>query len=138
MSDLEIRKIDWTFDPESTPFQWNPGNPEYGMVANLISFFAPAFERYIVSAVREAKSFIRGDATREEAELFLRQDGLHARAHRNHLAALVAQYPGLQELVDETNASHDRFRACAPMEYVPTKGGADVTRWYESQRRAAA
>jgi predicted metal-dependent hydrolase len=117
VSDLQLRRIDWEFDHASTPFQWNPANPHYGLMADLISFFAPAFERYIVSVVREAKPLIADEAVREEAELFLRQEGLHARAHRNHLAALVAQYPGLQEIVDETNASYDRLRETRPLEY---------------------
>ena len=117
MSDLQLRRIDWEFDHSTTPFQWNPANPDYGLMANLISFFAPAFERYIVSVVREAKPLIADEAVREEAELFLRQEGLHARAHRNHIAALVAQYPGLQEIVEATNSSYDRLRTAEPLDY---------------------
>jgi predicted metal-dependent hydrolase len=117
VSDLQLRRIDWEFDHETTPFQWNPANPDYGLMANLISFFAPAFERYIVSVVREVKPQIRDDAVREEAELFLRQEGLHARAHRNHTGSLIAKYPGLQETMDAANESYDRLRASKPLEY---------------------
>jgi predicted metal-dependent hydrolase len=117
MSDLQLRKIGWEFDQTSTPFQWNPANPEYGLMANLISFFAPAFERYIVAVMREIKPQLLGSAMQHEAEMFLRQEGLHARAHRIHTDALIAQYPGLQETMDAANASYDRLRESNPLAY---------------------
>lgn len=117
MSDLTLRKIPWTFDPSSTPFQWNPRNPDLGIVGNSVTFVAPPFERYIVSTVRRAQERITDPEIQEEAELFLRQEGLHARAHRNHAAALVAQYPGLKEVVDATEAGFDQLLESESLEF---------------------
>ena len=39
---------------DDTPFQWNPANPLFGFAGNILSFIAPPFERYMVTAVRQA------------------------------------------------------------------------------------
>ena len=116
MSELQLRRIPWQFD-ETTPFQWNPANPEFGLIGNVVSFVAPAFERYIVAVVRQAQERITDPAVAEEADLFLRQEALHARAHRNHTAALVAQYPGLQEPLDAADAMYDDLLERESLEY---------------------
>jgi hypothetical protein len=66
---------------------------------------------------RQAQERITDPAAREEAELFLKQEAIHARAHRNHTAALVAQYPGLAEVLDEANARYDRLLETEPLEH---------------------
>jgi predicted metal-dependent hydrolase len=105
---LKLRKLPWSFGPD-TPFQWNPANPMFGLSMNTLTFFAPPFERYIVLAVREALRVIEDPAVRSEAEAFLRQEGLHASAHRAHVSALVAQHPGLAEVCDELDRSFDEL-----------------------------
>ncbi len=39
---------------ETVPFQWQPANPSFGLFGNTFTFLAIAFERYIVSATRQA------------------------------------------------------------------------------------
>ena len=107
MTDLEVRKIDWQFDAESTPFLWNEREPGFSQVANAISFLAPPLERYFVAVVRLASERIEDPGAREEAEAFLRQEALHARAHRGHVRALVEQHPVLAELTDAMERSFD-------------------------------
>jgi hypothetical protein len=82
-----------------------------------VTFAAPAFERYIVATVREAMPHIADPAVRDEADLFLRQEAVHARAHRNHCEALVEQYPGLADVVRTLDAEYDALKASRPLAY---------------------
>jgi len=116
MTDLKVRKLPWEFD-ESVPFQWNRENPRFGIMMNAVSFLAPAFERFIVSSTRAAMAQITDPATLEEADAFLRQEAIHGRAHRNHTAALVKQYPGLKQVLVDLDASYDRVLKTEPLEY---------------------
>lgn len=116
MTDLKVRKIPWSFGPD-TPFQWNPANPIFGLSMNLTSLLAPAFERYIVLTIRDAMRVIEDPAVRSEADAFLRQEGLHASAHRNHVAALIAQHPGLAELTRELDRRYDELLASRPLHF---------------------
>ncbi len=113
---LQVRRPAFQFD-EHTPFQWNPDNPEHAVEMNAITFAAPAFERYIVATVRKALPDIADPEVREEADLFLRQEAVHARAHRNHSEALVKQYPGLADVVRELDAEYDKLFAARPLAY---------------------
>ena len=78
----------------SVPFQWQPANPRFGLFGNTFTFLAIAFERYIVAATRQAMPRITDPAVVEEADWFLRQEAQHARAHRFHANAMMAQHPG--------------------------------------------
>lgn len=116
MSTLQVRRPAFSFD-ENTPFQWNTANPRHGLTLNSLSFIAPAFERYIVATVRMATPHITDPDVLEEADLFLRQEAAHARAHRNHVAALVSQYLGLADAVNEINARFDRLLDTRPLRF---------------------
>lgn len=116
MTALPLRRIAFAFD-ERTPFQWNRRNPHFGLLGNTVSFFAQPFERYMVAAMREARPRIEDPAIREEAEGFLRQEAQHARIHRLHVDALIAQYPGLQQTLDAMQASYDALHASESLEF---------------------
>jgi predicted metal-dependent hydrolase len=116
MTALQVRKLRWAFD-EATPFQWNRANPAFGVAMNSQSFIAPEFERYIVAATRMAMSEITDPEMRAEADAFLTQEALHAGAHRSHVAALVRQYPGLKQVVDELDARYERLLQTRPLRY---------------------
>ena len=94
MTNLVVRRPAFRID-ETVPFQWQPANPAFGVFANAFTFLAPAFERYIVAASREAMPRITDPAVLAEADAFLRQEAQHARAHRAHAKALIAQFPDL-------------------------------------------
>lgn len=106
-SRLQVRKIPFNFD--EIPFQWNPANPGFGVLANFFSFVAVGFERYLIAAVREAIPRITDPAVRDEADLLVRQEAQHAGAHLRHLNALIAQYPGLRKTLDRTYAHFDEL-----------------------------
>ena len=86
MSDLTVRSPKFHID-ETVPFQWQPANPSFGLFGNVFTFLAIAFERYIVSATRQAEPRFTNPAIAEEADLFVRQEAQHARAHRAHAKA---------------------------------------------------
>ncbi len=108
MTDLQIRKIPFRFD-DTVPFQWNPENPEFGLVANAIGVLVVAMEKMIVSVTRKVMPRIRNPEVKAEADAFLRQEALHSRAHQLHLAALVERWPGLQQTNDEVDESFRRL-----------------------------
>jgi len=116
MTDLQIRKIEFRFD-DTTPFQWLPSHPKFGLMANAISIMAIAFEKFIVTNTRAAIPLIDDPAAAQEAEAFLRQEAQHAKNHRRHVAALVRQYPGLQETVDAAHEAFDRLVETRSLEF---------------------
>ncbi len=115
-TDLKIRRLAFAFD-ESTPLQWNRDNPMFGFVMLTLTFVAPPFERYMVTATRLALPHIDDPDVAAEAEAFLRQEALHAKAHRGHAAALVAQYPGLAEVTADLERRFDHLIDTRPLEY---------------------
>lgn len=117
MTDLEIRRIRFDFDDAPVPFNWNPANPAFSTYMNMVSIIAICFEKMIVSAVREAMPHIADPDVAAEAEAFLRQEAQHASAHRQHVRALIRNYPGLQQTLDDSVAAYDRLTATTSLQY---------------------
>ncbi|OBH72413.1 metal-dependent hydrolase [Mycobacterium intracellulare] len=115
MTDLHVRRVRFDFAGENVPFVWQPARPAFAMLCNLISFFAPGFEKFIVDATREAIPLIRDPEIAEEANAFLRQEAQHSAAHASHVRALIRRWPGLRETVDEVTASFDHLTATKPL-----------------------
>lgn len=115
MTDLKIRRIPFSF--ENVPFIWNPENPGFSIAMNKLSFFAIGFEKYICQAMQDAEKLIKDKAVLAEAQAFRAQEGIHSNAHRRHVKALIAQYPGLQTALDKTIESYDRLYASKPLDY---------------------
>jgi predicted metal-dependent hydrolase len=116
VTQLKVRRMPFDFGGD-IPFQWQPANPDFAHMANAVGVLAIAFEKFIVAQVREAMPLITDREPAEEAEAFLRQEAQHARAHRLHAQALVSQYPGLQQTIDEAVASFDHLRATRPLKF---------------------
>ncbi|SOX52644.1 metal-dependent hydrolase [Mycobacterium ahvazicum] len=116
MTDVQFRKMRFDLD-ESVPFQWNPANPASGVMANMISFMAVGFERYIVLAVKEALKVMTDAALREEAEVFLAQECQHSAAHRRHVNGLIKQYPALSAVLDTVIKSYEDLYAARPLKF---------------------
>ena len=108
MAKLTVRNIRFPID-DTVSFQWQPANPSFGLFGNTFTFLAIAFERYIVSATREALPRFTDADVAEEADLFVRQEAQHARAHRAHAKAMIERYPGLQETYAAANAAYDEL-----------------------------
>jgi predicted metal-dependent hydrolase len=115
MSELKVRRVRFDLSSDDIPFNWNPDRPAFAMLGNVITFFAPGFEKFIVDATREAIPLMRDPRHAEEANLFLRQEAQHSAAHLSHFRALARRWPGLQETLDEVNASYSRLTATKPL-----------------------
>lgn len=116
MTTLQVRKITFDFDGE-VPFVWNPDNPTFSLQMNATSIIAIAFERFIVAAVSEALPLMTDSTVYDEAHAFMLQEGQHSRSHRQHVAALIRRYPGLQETLDAAVASFDELTATKSLDY---------------------
>ena len=116
MTDLQIRKIPFAFD-ETVPFQWHPTNPDFAFLTNAIGVLAIAFERYIVTVMKRAKRVIDDPEIAAEADAFMQQEAIHARAHRLHIDALVRRYPGLRSTLDAAIAGFDALLEVHPLNF---------------------
>ncbi|WP_433623001.1 metal-dependent hydrolase [Nocardia sp. CA-120079] len=117
MTDLQVRKMRFAFADYDVPFLWNEENPAFSSMANAVSFLAIGFEKMIVNMIREAMPRITDPAVAEEADAFVRQEGQHSTAHRQHANGLIRRYPGLQETLNEVIAEFDRLTVHTSLEY---------------------
>jgi predicted metal-dependent hydrolase len=115
MTSLQVRRIRFDLAGDDVPFNWQPQRPAFAMQCNLITFFAPGFEKFIVDATREAIPLMRDPQVAEEANAYLRQEAQHAAAHTSHFRALVRRWPGLQHTMDEVVASFEHLTATKPL-----------------------
>jgi predicted metal-dependent hydrolase len=116
MTDLKVRRLRFDFS-QPVPVVWQPANPAFSHAVNLMSFIAICFEKMIVDAVQEAKPQFTDPEVASEASAFLRQEAQHANAHRQHVTALIKQYPGLQQSFDAIMASYNELTATKPLGY---------------------
>lgn len=117
MTDLQVRKIRFGFSDYDVPFLWNAANPAFSSAANALSFLAIGFEKMIVAAISEAMPLITDAGVAEEAQAFLRQEGQHTMAHRQHVNALIKTHPALSETLREVVAWFDQLTATQPLKY---------------------
>jgi predicted metal-dependent hydrolase len=115
MTDLQVRRVRFDFASAPVPFNWQPERPAFAMQCNVISFFAPGFEKLIVDATREAIPLMRSAEEVEEAEAYLRQEAQHSAAHASHVRALIRRWPGLEETRNQVVASYDRLTRTRPL-----------------------
>ncbi|WP_104183421.1 metal-dependent hydrolase [Mycobacterium avium] len=117
MTDLIVRKMRFAFADREVPFLWNEQNPAFSSMANAVSFLAIAFEKMIGHMIPQAMPLITDPNIAEEAQAFVRQEGQHSMAHRQHAKALIKRYPGLKETLDEVIAAFDDLTAHTPLRY---------------------
>ncbi|QDQ98860.1 metal-dependent hydrolase [Tomitella fengzijianii] len=117
MTNLQMRKMRFAFDDYDVPFNWNPDNPSFSAMANAVSFLAIGFEKMIVNMMREITPRITDPEIAEEATAFVRQEGQHSAAHRQHAAALVRRYPSLQETLDGVVGAFDKLAVDTSADY---------------------
>ncbi|WP_067699500.1 metal-dependent hydrolase [Nocardia jejuensis] len=117
MTDLIVRKMNFAFEDYDVPFLWNEENPAFSSMANAVSFLAIGFEKMIVKMILQTKPLITDPEVAEEADAFMRQEGQHSAAHRQHVRGLIRSYPGLQETLDLVIGEFDRLTAETPLKY---------------------
>lgn len=99
------------------PFIWNPSDPAFSCAANVLSFFFLVIEKMISATVHEVLPTITDPEVAEEALAFVRQEGQHSMAHRQHAKELIKAYPALQEILDEMTAVYDELTAATSAKY---------------------
>ncbi|WP_028476548.1 metal-dependent hydrolase [Nocardia sp. CNY236] len=117
MTELHVRKMRFGFADYDVPYLWNEENPAFSSMANAVSFLAIGFEKMVVNMVREAIPLISDPEVVEEADAFMRQEGQHSTAHRQHVSGLIKRYPGLQETLDNVIAQFDHLTSTTPVDY---------------------
>ncbi|BBZ01896.1 metal-dependent hydrolase [Mycolicibacterium chitae] len=117
MTDLIVRKMRFAFASYPVPFLWNEANPAFSGMANAVSFLAIGFEKMIGRMITEAMPLIKDPAIAEEADAFVRQEGQHSMAHRQHAKGLIKSYPQLQHTYDKVIAAFDDLTANTPLKY---------------------
>ncbi|BBX76062.1 metal-dependent hydrolase [Mycobacterium shinjukuense] len=117
MTDLQVRKMRFAFADYDVPFLWNEKNPAFSSMANAVSFLAIAFEKMIGAMIPEAMPLITDPAVAEEAQAFVRQEGQHSMAHRQHAKGLIKSYPALKDTLDAVIAAFDELTANEPLRY---------------------
>ncbi|WP_054812728.1 metal-dependent hydrolase [Nocardia arizonensis] len=117
MTDLQVRKMRFAFADYDVPFLWNEQNPAFSSMANAVSFLAIGFEKMIVNMIREAMPRITDPAVAEEADAFVRQEGQHSTAHRQHVNGLIERFPGLRETLNEVIGEFDRLTVETSLDY---------------------
>ncbi|WP_430334093.1 metal-dependent hydrolase [Rhodococcus sp. ACT016] len=117
MTDLHVRKMRFAFADYDVPFNWNEDNPAFSSMANAVSLLAIGFEKMIVQLITELMPRITDPAVAEEADAFMRQEGQHSTAHRQHVKGLIKRYPGLQGTLDEVIGAFDKLTAQTSLEY---------------------
>ncbi|MBL1078328.1 metal-dependent hydrolase [Nocardia sp. 2] len=117
MTDLHVRKMHFAFEDYDVPFLWNEQNPAFSSMANAVSFLAIGFEKMIVKMILQTKPLISDPEVAAEADAFMRQEGQHSAAHRQHVKGLIRAYPGLQETLDKVIAEFDHLTARTSLDY---------------------
>jgi predicted metal-dependent hydrolase len=117
MTDLIVRKMRFAFAERPVPFNWNPSDPAFSCAANMLSFLFLAIEKMISATVHEALPDISDPDVAEEALAFVRQEGQHSMAHRQHAKGLIKAYPALQEVLDDMMAVYDELTDTTSVKY---------------------
>lgn len=117
MTDLHVRKMNFAFEDYDVPFLWNEENPAFSSMANAVSFLAIGFEKMIVKLILATKPLLKDPAVAEEADAFMRQEGQHSSAHRQHVKGLIRRYSGLQETLDDVVREFDKITAETSLNY---------------------
>ncbi|AKK28962.1 metal-dependent hydrolase [Mycobacterium sp. EPa45] len=117
MTDLIVRKMRFAFAESPVPFNWNPSDPAFSCAANMLSFLFLAIEKMINATVHEALPGITDPDVAEEALAFVRQEGQHSMAHRQHAKGLIKAYPALQEVLDDMMTVYDELTATTSVKY---------------------
>ncbi len=81
---LVPRKV--RFDWSKTPLEWIPGQPFASHFINEINMILPAGEFWFCRLYNKALPYVTDDKLRDDVQLFIRQEAMHARAHGSAIA----------------------------------------------------
>ncbi|AXI02427.1 metal-dependent hydrolase [Aquirhabdus parva] len=81
-------KFDWSH----TPLEWIPGSPFASHFINEINTILPAGEFWFCRLYNKALPLITDDKLREDVQMFIRQEAMHARAHGSAIAEYLQSH----------------------------------------------
>lgn len=94
------------FDWSQTPLEWIPGQPFASHFINEINLLLPAGEFWFCKLYNQALPHITDPKLRDDVQMFVRQEAMHARAH----GAAIAEYLHAHGIETERNtAQEDRL-----------------------------
>lgn len=94
------------FDWSQTPLEWIPGEPFASHFINEINLLLPAGEFWFCKLYNKALPYITDPKLRDDVQMFIRQEAMHARAH----GAAVVEYLHHHGIETESNtAQEDRL-----------------------------
>ncbi len=76
---LVPRKV--AFDWSKTPLEWLPGQPFASHFINEINLLLPAGEFWFCRVYNKALPLVKDEKLRDDVQMFVRQEAMHARAH---------------------------------------------------------
>lgn len=77
---LQARRV--AFDLSASPLHWIPGDPQSSHLINGINLLLPAGELWFCRVYNQALPYVTDPLLREDVQGFIRQEGMHAQAHR--------------------------------------------------------
>lgn len=80
---LVPRKV--AFDWSQTPLEWIPGQPFASHFINEINLLLPAGEFWFCRVYNKALPLVKDEKLRDDVQMFVRQEAMHARAHGSAL-----------------------------------------------------
>ncbi len=84
VNSLIPRKV--KFDWMNTPLEWIPGQPFASHFINEINTILPAGEFWFCRLYNKALPLVTDEKLREDVQMFIRQEAMHARAHGSAIA----------------------------------------------------
>lgn len=77
---MHVREFSFR-DLDAIPQYWNMGNPILTHFENAFSIMIPPGEKFFIDSVRHYERRVHDDEGRDLIRVFVRQEGLHSRAH---------------------------------------------------------
>jgi hypothetical protein len=98
---LVPRKVQ--FDWSQTPLEWIPGQPFASHFINEINLLLPAGEFWFCRVYNKALPHVTDPKLREDVQMFMRQESMHARAH----GAAITDYLHAHGIETESNTRQE-------------------------------
>lgn len=98
-TDFQIkRRDDLNFDFSSVPRYWVEGDVFTTHLFNTLSILAPATERLLIKIVKNTENLIKDDKLKQDAIGFIKQEGMHSRAHNQFNNNLIGHGYDMAEI----------------------------------------
>ncbi|MDQ8038421.1 MAG: metal-dependent hydrolase [Pedobacter sp.] len=91
-ADTELKPRQVKFDWSTAPFQWIPGDAFGSHAINHFSFTLVRGELFFCRVFNQALPHVKDAALRKDVEVFIRQEGIHSRAHRDSIDQYLTRY----------------------------------------------